>query len=142
LQRGVWVLFSAYHPAVVAPAPCCPCPHCSSFPPHEQLLTAAVGDAVMVVAVIILVLAIVVVVQWGVLSRLCCPRSQVRWWYLIILSPCSFCCCCLSSHPLSTLRTVARSGSGGCWIPQALGNTGVAGAYLVSTHCSGLPGPS
>jgi hypothetical protein len=43
---------------------------------------------------------------------------------------------------VSTLRAVARSGSAGCWIPRGLGNTGVAGAYLVGTYCSGLPAPS
>ena len=31
------------------PSPCCPHPHRSPFPPHEQLLMVAVGGAVIVV---------------------------------------------------------------------------------------------
>jgi hypothetical protein len=53
-RRGVGGAVRAHPPVVVAPAPslCCPCPRCSLFPPHEQLLVAAVGGAVVVVLIV------------------------------------------------------------------------------------------
>ena len=68
---------------------CRPHPHCTPFPPHEQLLVAAVGGAVVV----------------GVLRRCLSSLSSV------------ICrCCCCHFHLLSTPRAVAHEAGGGCCV--------------------------
>jgi hypothetical protein len=101
----------AHHPVIVvapAPAPHCPCPRCSPFPPHEQLLEVAVVGDVVVVVVILLV------VSWTL--RLSCGGGC---WVVVpvcvdVPAPSCCCRCCRCSACVSTPQAVARGGGCGC----------------------------
>jgi hypothetical protein len=117
---------------VVPPAPHRPCPHCSRCSPCKRSLAAGVARAVVVPRNPVPVL----VLLSSVLAPLSCPCSGsgecwdvpvVPWlspspsllWSLPLSCPFPVPIVPGLMLPISTLRAVARSSSGGSWIPWA-----------------------